>query len=354
MADRLPVRPYNFDAAALAERAQIPAKLDQYLNPGKYGVSWGPRSEAALFLAAADRGFIPKDGEGMETLFAWRAVGSAERLQAGLFAFVAFLAHFDGVPLATIATATEVYPGLGPALELEYGEPLPPKRPALAAPTSPARTLVTQPNFVVTKSTAPARPGFPAASGDGIHFPMIAWRLRTLATGGGLPAEFSYSPWIRYPGIVINRTSSADVAVEFFEDLTGAEQEAVVNAQSGGPPPLNLVDVIAAPNSTSVTPVTLPAGSASIGTRAPIIPPAVPSGSIPVPDAAAPGVKPWTDAAPPPDPYVGGAPAVAPPASVGSTSTGAAAAPAPMFPSWLLWAGLAAVALVYLTRKGGK
>lgn len=216
----------------------------------------------------------------------------------------------------------------------------PPPQPT--TPTYNPRTSVDVVDFAVTRSTAPFRPGFPVAIGDGLHFPVIAWRIRTWLSGGGLPAEYQFSPWQRYAGLVVNRVSSDTAASEFVEDLPASEVDKIAAAPLGGPPPVAKVDTLAASTSTSYAPVTAPAGT--LPTTPPNLQPeTLPTGVVGVSTKpAGPQVL--------PEPLGSGVNA---PTTVKPSSSAAAENQAASKPVSGLWAVLAVVAGVFLLRRKG-
>lgn len=113
-------------------------------------------------------------------------------------------------------------------------------------------------HFVVTRTSPPA-------PGDGIHFPVIAYRVESYdfnpRTGARSPS--TATPWMKTPQpLTVNRLSSETTSTTFIEDWGGAEGNAIRTAPVGSMPPLDQVDVLAAPGSTGLTPSTLSRGSA--------------------------------------------------------------------------------------------
>ena len=51
-------------------------KFDYYTQPARYGVSEG--DEGRMFLAAVDRGYVPKTPEGLATLLSWNSMGDID------------------------------------------------------------------------------------------------------------------------------------------------------------------------------------------------------------------------------------------------------------------------------------
>jgi hypothetical protein len=214
--------------------------------------------------------------------------------------------------------------------------------PATAAPPPPPeRTLV---EFIVSKDP---KSGY-GASGDGIHFPVVLYRVNVESP----PASGRYKSvgkWIRWDGVV-NRTSSATTKVAFLEDVLEEIKRSLGNndprpaayydwpnfqgalgAPKGPPPPTGTVDVLASSSSTSYQPVTLAPGA--LPEKPPVILPPVPSGTEPPPST-----KPWTDVMAPPPP----GPTILPPPPAAITQPVPAQPPAPMGPVLQLAPGPAA------------
>lgn len=163
--------------------------------------------------------------------------------------------------------------------------------------------------------------------GDGIHFAVVGWRLQDIDPSSRVALK-SYG-WTRWDGLS-NRLSSETTKQAFLEDITDEVQRGNTlgdgryaaywdwaNLQAmlgrsgpGSPPPTNVgIDVLAAPNSNSLTPNTLPPGQQQTGR--PNVPPPVPSGTTP----------PWSDVAVPP-PSQGSQPTIPPGVPPVETITG--------------------------------
>lgn len=268
--------------------------------------------------------------------------------------------------------------------------PTPAPSPAAAAPApAPVTRKIVQ--IVAARTTDLGAPG------DGIHFPVKAYRLATQRqVGSGSWQYDSFGPWSRWDG-VINRTSSDTTAVAFLEDIRGeiAQADAVHDTRPrdywnwpalqatlagpvGPPPPtssnqvpgLAPVDVLAAPSSSSSSPATLPAG-APAPAKPPVINAPTPSGQEPAPPpppavqppAGVPGspvlpIGPTSDIAVPP-PAAGGPPIITitgdnaggPSLETAAEPAAGEAPPAPSSGTPWLWLGLAGVGLYAVSSK---
>lgn len=71
-ANRLPTRTYPNDI----ERANLPAKFDNYSNPEKYGITLN--REGRMFNAAVAEGFVDNTPAGLGTFLYWLGLGRME------------------------------------------------------------------------------------------------------------------------------------------------------------------------------------------------------------------------------------------------------------------------------------
>jgi len=325
------------DAAALRLAAQ---NFNTLIRTG--GVTIVSHAFDGPYLAAVAEGWLPLSPEGYETFWSdFRAYPKDPQLVDYVEWLIAAntvrIELANGMLSAAYSPASGTIPQVGRAdppdgaavgrqfnqrirdkvatglfrntAERVVGTYVPPSSSAQATPAPPPAPLKPVVMWVVSKDPAS---GY-GASGDGIHFPTVGYRIGYQRSSG---VYDHFGPWVRY-STVVNRTSSAITSVTFLEDIRSEVTNALafgdkrpsdfwdwpalqsmLTARQGPPPdPTIPVDVYAAPSSTSAKPATLPAGSAPPDVP-PVIAPPTPSG------------KPWTDVAVPPPPTIAEQPTV--------------------------------------------
>lgn len=292
-------------------------KFAQYSHPNPASVGITLNTEGLAFREAVKQGFVPMTVDGLKLFLSWLNPSSSELLNAGLWDWFAFRTRFVSLlppsSLPMVASNLQAqYPEAVKALEAQYAiaiTPLP--APPSANQPAPTPAVVTyQPALqVVIDKRVPPSPG------DGINFATVAWRS---IEQGSDQSWRAVGPWVRWVGSFVNRgtndprvvildVSDVDYEAHNFQGVPGriapmwdwsSLQAAINGSGSGSPPP------------------SLPSGVITA-----IVRPAIPSGSLPIPDE--PSVNEWTDvmAPPPPSPIAPLPPALVPDSGGGLVTT---------------------------------
>lgn len=159
----LPPRLYDFDAPARGMRATLPDTWAQYEHPETYGIS-DIGDQGRLYLAAANRGFVPRTVEGLETVLAY--LGRPDfAIQDRAWEWVAFLSRwyqpdpaigFDATLNMWRMNATMDpridFPDVQRAFEAEWGQPWHAPAPPPALPPGAPPPVAT---FATAEGTFP-------------------------------------------------------------------------------------------------------------------------------------------------------------------------------------------------------
>lgn len=275
-----PTAPDSFAAGGLQ------TKFEQYSDPAKYGVTLN--TEGLAFQQAVQQGFVPNTPEGLGTFLMFVSMATPQILAAGLWDWFAFRTRFislvpvSSLPMIAQNIGTE-YPEAVKALEAQYQQsivPLPPP-PSQSLPTpvpAPSVSFTAALQICFTKQVPPS-------PGDGINFATVCWRSIEQGSDNSWRAT---GPWVSWKGSFVHYTNDPrlvlldvdDVLYEatHFQGVPGREGpmwdvgtlRTAIDAAGSSPPPALAAPVVTPPEQVR---------------------PAIPSGSIPVPDEPH-----WTDA----------------------------------------------------------